>query len=597
MGFIQVDPQSIKLDGQSQGVSPSAVLAGDPPPMPPIDSGPKQPDDSKNGFVEVDPNNIKLDGPPQVGAMEDIARSGASGIVHGLPTAIDVPAAALATGIEKLTGSQGTMADLFKKNLGNGINAGISKHVTGPEYQPQTEAGTLAKGAGAAVGSLPLGGAGALEQGVPMALGRAVSAGIGGTAAGQAGGAIGQQVGGDTGRKIGQIAGNVVGGVLGAKLPGAPGAIANAVTPQVASDVAPLAARAQELGVPLSVNQVAPSKFLNTVQKVSQPLPFSGAQAFEDTQRGAFNKAVANTLGPDVKDLTPDSIGKFVQRNGSDFDSILKDKPVTVAPADLAGAEDVATQAGKYLDANLAKVVQNSVDELKSNIGPDGVIDGSKLASYRSQLMKGAQNAQGGAKEYLGDLVTEVDNLAQKGLSPEDAQALGQVRREYRNYKTIQPLLEKSTDGQINPTELNAKVASSKFINAATTPTGQDALIDLGRIGKQFLAKLGGSDTYDKAAIAGAVPAAIFEPHAAALTGGALVANRGIQGLNRNQGIVKGLINRGLKSAPNPAAKPSAVDVLAGNAPTITRSALRDAPDPGSKPIRIDIIRRNAGRK
>lgn len=595
MGFIQVDPQSIKLDSQSQGISPSTVLAGAPPPVPPIDNGPKQPDDNKNGFVEVDPNNIKLDGPAQTGTAEDIGRSLASGVVHGLPTAIDVPAAALATGIEKLTGSQGTMADLFRKNLSNGINPVVSK-ATGPEYQPQTEAGKLAKGAGAAIGTLPIGGEGAFAEGIPMALTRAATAGVGGTAAGQAGGAIGQQVGGDTGRKVGQVIGNVAGAYLGSKLPGAPSAIANAVTPQVSSDVAPLAARAQDLGVPLSVNQVAPSKAINTMQKASQPLPFSGVSDFENTQRTAFNQAVAKTLGSDVKDLTPDSISSFVQRNGSDFDRILKDKPVTVNANDLAGAEDIATQAGKYLDASLAKVVQNSVDELKSNIGPNGVIDGSKLASFRSQLIKGSQNAQGGAKEYLGDLATEVDNIAQKGLSPEDAKALGQVRREYRNYKTIEPLLEKATDGQINPTELNAKIASSKFINAATTPTGQDALVDLGRIGKQFLPKLGGSDTYDKVAIAGGTGVLAGNPLTMVPTGLGLSANRALQGLNRNQSIVKGLINKGLKSAPNPSGKPSAVEVIAGNAPTISRSALRDAPDPSSKPMRIDIIRKRAGK-
>lgn len=582
-----MNDDEIKAFLTGPSVSSTMPMAAAPPANPSSPSGPTgggigMSDDDIKNFLGVPPS------PPQVGTTEDVGRSLASGIAHGLPTAIDVPAAALATGIEKLTGSKGTMAELFSKNLSNGLNAGLTKHVTGPEYQPQTEAGTLAKGAGSVISTLPLGGVGAIEEGVPMALARAASAGIGGTGASQVGGQIGKQVGGDTGEAIGSVIGNVAGSVLGAKLPGAPGAIKSAVTPSVAPEVAPLAARAQELGIPLSVNQVAPSKAITTLQKASQPLPFSGVQAFEDTQRGAFNQAVAKTLGNDVKDLTPDSIASFVQRNGSDFDRILKDKPVNVAPADLAGADDIAVQAGKYLDKNLAEVVQNSVNELKNNIGPNGVIDGSRLASFRSQLIKGAQNAQGGAKEYLGDLATEVDNIAQKGLSPDDAKELGQVRRQYRNYMTIKPLLEKSTSGQINPTELNGKVASSKYINAATTSTGQDPLVDLGRIGKQFLAKLGGSDTYDKGTLVGGLGTAIVAPYTTALAASALAANRGLQGLNRNQRIVKSLINKA-SEAPNPAANPSAVEVLANDGPKISRTPYHDAPNPKDKPLRIDI--------
>lgn len=147
-----------------------------------------------------------LNSKPQPSTMEDMARGAASGLVHGLPTAIDVPAAVLATGVEKLTGSQGTMGQLFQQNLSNGLNAGVSK-ITGPEYQPLGEAGTLAKGAGAAVGALPLGGAGALAEGVVPAVGRAVASGVGGTAGGQ----IGQKFGGTPGAIIGGLAGAVAG--------------------------------------------------------------------------------------------------------------------------------------------------------------------------------------------------------------------------------------------------------------------------------------------------------------------------------------------------------------------------------------------------
>lgn len=146
--------------------------------------------------------------PDEPGTGEDIARSSASGVARGLPTLIDMPAAALAAGAEKLSGDKGTFGQLYNQNMQSGLNAGADK-VLGPEYQPKTYAGKVAKSAGMAVSTLPLGGEGAMLA--PGTIMRTAAAGAGG----QVGGDIGQAIAGTPG----QIVGTLAGGGLGFKAP------------------------------------------------------------------------------------------------------------------------------------------------------------------------------------------------------------------------------------------------------------------------------------------------------------------------------------------------------------------------------------------
>lgn len=701
MGFIQVDPKSIKLDGQSQAVSPSMVLAGAPPPVPPMDGEPKQPEDKKGGFVEVDPNNIKLDGQAQVGALEDVARSGASGIVHGLPTAIDVPAAALATGIEKLTGSKGTMADLFRQNLGNGINAGISKHVTGPEYQPQTEAGILAKGAGAAVGSLPLGGAGALEQGVPMALARSVSAGVGGTALGQAGGSIGEQIGGDTGRKVGQIAGNVVGGVLGAKFPGAPGAIAKATAPiasaiktatvgrnadQILQDIIQKSGKTpEELKSALEAGQISTLADIggDTVQGLTRAV--AKTTPGKDIVADALNSRADDAVKRVSDDLSKNVSG--VDKYFTNLDDVSKARAVAAAPlykqAYQEGAELNSPDLNKYLQDSRVQAAQN---EARRSYGvpleakPNSIesLDGVKkvLDDQISSAMQGGQkNLAGSLLELKNGMVKVLDDAspayaqARKvfgGLSQmQNAQKMGadfstktpeQLGMMLKNMpadqkeafrigvrENLQNTVNKTADGadpakrifgntqkraqleQVfdNPknfqdfqTRMNEEIqgASTKqrVLGGSRTDYNIAADDELGQLATNAVKKGVTRSILD----AGMDKASEFiskryygitDANSKYIANALVNREEGIKALDnliaKSSGqtkqaatAAKSAIQDAVSSAPNPAAKPSAVEVLAGNAPTISRSVLRDAPDPSSKPMRIEIGKR-AGRK
>lgn len=323
------------------------------------------------------------------------------------------------------------------------------------------------------------------------------------------------------------------------------------IIPTVSPDIAPLAARAADFGIPLRLDQIAPSRARNTIQKVSQEIPFSGANAFEETQRAAFNKALAKTIGQDSDKLDPTTIQRFLKDSGGKFDSVLKGRTIPVDDIFSTQLTKIAEDASLTATDDAAKAVYKNIGKLRDDL-LKGTVSGERLAAQRSELLKRQASAQGPIKDSIGDIIDAIDDLAERNLPEEAIQTLAQARREYRNFKTIEPLLEKATDGSINPTQLLNRVASSKYIKASRNEVGQDDLIDLARIGKEFLPAKGGSDTVQKAALAGGLSgvtgfSALANPIA---TGATLAGNRALQSLyNTSQPAVRAAIAKGLRKA------------------------------------------------
>lgn len=403
-------------------------------------------------------------------------------------------------------------------------------------------AGQVGQITGNIAGSAPFTGLGAMRA-LPAA-GTAGSRILGATALGALEGskqAVGSNDNRLTNAAIGGATGGLVqGGAEGVKQAG------KAVIPKIGTEAATLAQRAQDLGIPLSVSQIAPGKIRTTAQKVSQAIPLSGVQKFEESQTTAWNKALASTLGESADNLGPETIKNFLNRTSTGFDNVLKGKSVQIGDDALNAFDNIVSDADLTLTKDLSDVVAKNVKKLKKDIG-QGQLSGEKLASFRSELVKRIPNAQGDTKSYLTNIVDEIDAIAQKSLGPDAAQQLSGLRRQWRNYKTVEPLLEKSSDGIINPTQLQQRVAASPYIKSSRSSVGDDDLVDLARIGKQFLAKLGGSDTFEKSSLAaGGVTTALNPVLGAKLLAG-VGLNRAFQKLyNQSPDIVEKTIQKSL---------------------------------------------------
>ena len=374
--------------------------------------------------------------------------------------------------------------------------------------------------------------------------------------------------------------GAIIGGLVGGAVPVAGAAyqgVKNTVLPQVDDATAELARQARGMDIPLRVDQVAPSRVRNTLQKVSQEIPFSGAAGQEERQIAAFNRSLAGTIGQKADDLGPETINRFLSDASKKFQGALANKTISFGDESIGAIRQIAANAADDVTGDIASLVGKNVQKVLGDV-QSGIVSGEKLSSLRSDLVKRLPKIDSKARPYVTEMIDIIDDAIEKS-APETVDVLREARRQWRNFKTIEPLLEKSADGRVNPTLLMQRVASSPYIKASRAAVGEDDLVDLARIGKQFLPQKGGSDTAQKLATIGAAgggvtglvtaPAATLA--AAPKVAAALLANRTFQqGYNANQRIVDALLSRApqsvnpLLSKAQAAAIPS--NVAIGNA-------------------------------
>lgn len=380
----------------------------------------------------------------------------------------------------------------------------------------------------------------------------------------------------DTKEALGDAAsGARLGAAVGGALPVVGAALNKTLVPAVSDATKALANRAKDFGLDLSLDQIAPTRVRSTLQKVSQNLPLSGVDDFQNSQRATWNKALAAQLGEDADNLGPEVIQNFLSKANKSFEGVLNGKTVVFNKSDLKKLDSIISEADNSYTKDIADVVFKNAKavagDLKSSGFSSSYIDGQKLSSLRGTLIKRMPNLPPGAKQSVAELIDVMDDVAERKLNADEVSALKAARKQWRNYRTVEPLLEKSPDGMINPAQLMQRVASSKFIKASRAKVGEDELVDLARIGKQFLTSKEGSDTAQKtlvqrgfignaALLAGAPELAI---PALLAQGGAVAVNRGYQSLiNRSPALVNRAINGG---ALNPKTLPIA-DMLAAGA-------------------------------
>ena len=167
----------------------------------------------------------------------------------------------------------------------------------------------------------------------------------------------------------GKVNGEVPGIDQAAEIVAPLGAAATKIIPAAAKQLVPraqgavrsLAQRAQELGVPLRVDQVAPSRAINTAQKISQEIPLSGVDTSEANQMQAWNKALAKTLGQDADNLSPEIIQKFRKDAAIKFSNTLTGQNINIDPSDVSKIKNIAQVAPNSLGADSLAIVNSNI--------------------------------------------------------------------------------------------------------------------------------------------------------------------------------------------------------------------------------------------
>jgi len=370
------------------------------------------------------------------------------------------------------------------------IRSGI-RSLTGEAPKPQGALERAAYGAGS-------GAVDAASVLVPAAgIARAARTGsvIGG-AAQQAMALPGLQVGAAAaGGAVGQATDSPLAGVATAlALPiGAAGAarLISPVTNTLSPARAALVAAAEREGIPLSAGQATGSRVLQNMEGSFAQLPgTSGAEAaFAQTQQRAFNQAVLSRAGVSADNAGPDVINQARSQIGGTIGSIAERNSLRVDDellGRLAGLED---EINRFAVPEVAGPVSQRMRQLIGQVGDDGTVPGTFYRQMDSALGKSMrETGNGDLRSAIGNLRTTLREGMDASITPEDATAWQEARRQYANLMVAEKAAggagANAAEGNISPLALRSAVDQSTGRGYAR---GQGDLNELARIGQGVL--------------------------------------------------------------------------------------------------------------
>lgn len=358
-------------------------------------------------------------------------------------------------------------------------------------------------------------------------------------------------------RLAGAGEGALMGGVAGTILPAAKAVkqgVTNTVYPAIEDTTKQLAKRARDFGIPLSVVQVSPTRAKQTIQKVTQAMPFSGQAAFEDKQKEAFGRAALKTIGLKGDKLNAKAIKTFLTKSNRDYNDVFDNLKIGLNTDKVKLLDDYIEAVADTNEKSIVDVLERNVKNIKADLAGDE-ISGRKFNSIISKLKeKIAKSNAVGVKPVLSGLPDILNEIAADSMSLDKKAKLIAANKNWKRFKTISAATDKSVDGSIAPIKLYPAIVKNKYIKQQEIPIGQDDLVDLGKLGSNMFAKLGGSDTamnqvYLGTGGAGAVAsgavggtgALIDYLYTMGLTSG---ASRMVQNINRLQPYVNKILEK-----------------------------------------------------
>lgn len=424
------------------------------------------------------------------------------------------------------------------------LNRGIDNATGAPvtSYEPQTTAGRYAKTAGEFVPGALLGPGGAVRNAM-----------LYGVAPGLASEAAGQAAQGTALEPVARVAGALT-------AVAAPSAIGRAITPLPISPQRQAVVEAlRNEGIPLTAGQSSGSRPLQYAESIFGDAPLAGGQARAtmEAQGEAFTSAAMRRAGSDGL-ATPENMSDTYRRIGQSFTD-LAGRNTLVADAQLGTDINTALQQyGRKLPSEQRAIVGNEATEIIARLQANGgQLAGREYQTIRSDLSRRASNATdpefGAALRGLRDAL---DGNMARSISPDDAAAWAQARREYGNWKTLAKAVggagENAANGIITPQALRQATAGGRGKEAYVRGEGDFA--GLARDGVSMMTPLPNSGTAQRQMIGtgmgGGVGAALATsniPLAAAIAAGP-----GVLGRTLYSGPVQGYLSNQLMAGRGP---------------------------------------------
>lgn len=439
----------------------------------------------------------------QPGVMEDVAKSGLSGLAQGginafgaggdvrslVGRGIDAAGGALGFAPDKVqqfkdmaktvAGATLTGRALLASPTSTELRRGVES-VTGELYKPQTTAGEYARTIGEFAPGI-LGGPGSIGA---RALTNVVAPAVLSEAAGQ----LTQGTAAEPwARLAGAVAAPV--GLSGARRALTP----NAINPERQAAAAVL----QSEGVPLTAGQQTGSR---TLRYAESELGGSKAADFIERQNQAFTEAAMKRAGGSGL-ATSDNLKTLNDRLGSDFSNISSRN--TLVPDRQFGQDVGATlnRYGKLLEAQQKPIINNVSDDLIARLqANNGVLPGAEYQAIRSDLSLAAKSttnpALSGAFKGLRNALDKAMERSIAINNPSDLGKWGELRRQYGNMKVLERAAvgagEDAGMGIISPARLRTAAAVG---NRAGFARGDSDFSELAKAGQAMMTPLPQSGT------------------------------------------------------------------------------------------------------
>lgn len=372
----------------------------------------------------------------------------------------------------------------------------------------------------------------------------------------------------------------------------------SAITPERAA----LAQEARDrFGIPLTASEIDPAQTLPAA--AIRSIPGSGDVPRRMELQRRYNNEVARTMGEDAPAITQQVMKDAKTRIGDGLDRIESSNYVDFTPQFLSRINDIRLSARKNLTKPEYGVIKRNVDGILHHLDEEGRVGDRRsglsgeqfgnLMHYDADLNITAENSNPNIAKYGTRLQEAMRDLLQENLSGADLAEYRALRYQYKNMKTIEPVVEKNPEGNVSPTLLNNQV-SRNFRNRAYDVSGTE-LDRLGKIGQAFLKEPLTSDRLKQystlwalgkgAAAVGGLAAghAVGLPllhegiSALALFGGA----RGLTAMMARPGRAERLIDRALTRLPaSPDQRRNAVNALMSERGATTLRQLAQPPGP-----------------
>jgi len=267
-----------------------------------------------------------------------------------------------------------------------------------------------------------------------------------------------------------------------------------------------LVAAAEREGIPVTAGQATGSRFLKNLEGRLEQLPFTGARqrAIREASEDAFTRAVMRRTGTAAGDTSPDTLNAIRSKLGSEFESIANRNTLNVTP-DLQNRLAQIEDSLRFIPAELAGPVKSRIEQLRGMMvappssggvplapgqtAPNPVIPGASYRMLDSALGRSMRSTSNGdLRAALGDLRDTLRTAMDNSISPEDAAAWDQLRRDYANLMVISRAAggagEAAATGRISPLALRGAVNQSTGGGYAF---GRGDLNELARIGQSVL--------------------------------------------------------------------------------------------------------------